>query len=820
MLVQKKVRILNMKKVLILTMLALTLVIIATACTPAHDEPDTSAEESTAIEFSGEKTTQEPSLSPDESTTAPAEDTTELETDPPIPLPTEVSLPDAYATADLIYDCDDGSTVYSFNGKTAEDYAAACDYYAGKDFRVYSTMEQGENKATTFVGQSVMAHIYWIEFSGELSIVLSDTAADTLPPKTPAVTDGEYDCTVAQMKDTQNFIGMGYVIQLKDGSFIVYDGSYDNQLQKLVRYITNAYKGDGKPVIRAWVLTHSHNDHYPTFRTFATTEKWRNMIDVEHVIVSPLNDKHFSLNDSEEFYLSTRFWEDVTLLEGAKVVFAHTGMNFTFCNLDMEILYTPENAYKTETSVGNFNDTSIVSRLYADGYSALFTGDASTKGVNFIMNAYGDYLKSDMCQVSHHGVEGEYILSFYDTVKAPILFYPASLALYDKIEAAYSPEVHIALEKREYVKEILIHGVGQYVRSWGTTFDADQPISIPDYTPPAIRVEEDKDIPESDRLTVNKRSFTVGEAILITAIGDGYDWVGIFSTPNTISGAYRWWRLHDNEDEDYPVAPSGEPFDALTQPADRTNGTIPAGTWYITLIDKDNGAVGVASVKIIIVDDTPIADPLAPSIHVTFDGTAEDACGNAAVNTHGTALYEEGFKGQGAVVGKDYFSIPGYDPANNSFTVTVWAKVSEITGDPALFTTKAWASGSYKGFALGINDGGYIHANIGDGSNRVDRKPNLPENFLNEWVHYTFVVDRIAGEMKISINFGEFITETIPDKLINAPFAGEGALFIGQDATGDYEYGEMTAVVDDLMIFDHALTQENLAELAALYGLS
>ena len=88
----------------------------------------------------------------------------------------------------------------------------------------------------------------------------------------------------------------------------------------------------------------------------------------------------------------------------------------------------------------------------------------------------------------------------------------------------------------------------------------------------------------------------------------------------------------------------------------------------------------MGSVTIAIVEDTPVADPLAPSIHVTFDGAAEDACGNTTVKTHGNAVYEEGVKGQGAVVGTDYFSIPGYDPANKSFTISVWAKVKSITG--------------------------------------------------------------------------------------------------------------------------------------------
>ena len=40
--------------------------------------------------------------------------------------------------------------------------------------------------------------------------------------------------------------------------------------------------------------------------------------------------------------------------------------------------------------------------------------------------------------------------------------------------------------------------------------------------------------------------------------------------------------------------------------------------------------------------------------------------------------------------------------------------------------------------------------------------------------------------MKVSINFGEFETVSIPAELVNAPYEGLGALVIGQDATGNY----------------------------------
>lgn len=796
----------NITRALLASLLAASMAMSMPACTVKDTSEDTAADtqaDRTAPETNGE---------------------TETEPEAAKPLPTEVSLPDAYAAADMEYVCDDGSILYTFNGKTEEDYTAACAYYTDQGFRIYSSIRQGDNPATTFVGQSVMAHVYRTAHKDELNIVLSDTAADTLPPAAPDVTDGEFVCSVTQVQDTQNFIGMGYVIQLKDGSFIIYDGSYANQASKILGTVRRLHKGEGKPIIRAWLLTHSHNDHYPAFEFIANKKSYRDQLIVEHVIVSPLNDANFSLNDIEEFYLSTKFYEDASLL-GAKVVFAHTGMNFTFCNLDMEILYAPESVYKYSGDKGNFNSTSIVSRLYGENYSALFTGDVSNTGVDFIMNAYadGDYLQSDMCQVSHHGVEGSYILPLYDEVKAPILFYPASYALYDSMDVIYSPDVHLALETREYVKEILIHGCGQYTRAWGTAFDADAPISIPDYVPNARNnTEDDLIIPEGAALlATDKTTYAQGEPIMVTAYGNGTDWVGIARKGET--APLRWWYLVPTIEHLH--AAYGKAFDAAHLPANQ-NGTVALTPGeYVMILVEDGKAMSdgefAATVEITVTDavyDQPTDSGLTPSVHVTFDGNAEDATGNTAVTAVGNVTYTEGYKGQGAVLGVSYVSIPTFDPGADSFTVAVWAKVESITGDPALFATKDWGSGGNPGFALGINENSNVHANIGDGKgHRVDIKPDLPSDAIGNWVHYTLVIDRTARQMKVSYNFGEFHTVAIPAELVNAPYEGLGALVVGQDGTGHYGNGSMTCVADELMVFDRALTEEDLAALAEQY---
>ena len=397
----------------------------------------------------------------------------------------QATLPDAYGNdmADVIYNGGDDSVLYTFKKKSADDFEAACKYYTDNGYMVYRRTEKGRNKFTTLTNCTAMAHVYWLEALNELNIVISNTAANNLPPVIPDVTDGDVECSIVQLEDSSHVNGMSYVIQLKDGSYIVYDGSYASQAEKLLNYLQDNHKGKRKPLIRAWVITHSHDDHYPAFSQIAC--RWADQIQVEFVLINPLNKDDFELY-GEELYLSTTFLNDVAQFDGAKVVYVHTGMEFTFCNLTMEVLCTPDDLYKNVTKRTqanrdiNFNNTSVVTRLYDAEYQVLFTGDIGKCGADMMEQIYGDYLKSDVCQVAHHGVE-DVPFTFYDVVKAPILFYSCDYNLYDNNKRHLT--VRLKLEKTDYTKEILIQGLGRYIRVWGTRFALDAPLSIPNYIP-------------------------------------------------------------------------------------------------------------------------------------------------------------------------------------------------------------------------------------------------------------------------------------------------------------------------------------------------
>ena len=397
--------------------------------------------------------------------------TTETETEPSVPA----LAPAGFGKADDEYVCQDESLLYTYKDKTAEQFAGVCAFYEEDGYALYSESEKAGNLFATYVRDTDMAHVYWLKSKGELCIVLSDTAGGTLPPAaSPEIMQGEYTPSITQMRDSSNVNGMCYIIQLPDGSFIVYDGSYEKRGNKVVSQLQELHGEEGTPLVRAWVLTHSHDDHYPAF-SYVCNRK-ADDVKVEYVIFAPI-DADLAKQIGGDDYFNQDVHADVAKL-GATVVYAHTGMEFSFGDFKMEVLLAADDLFKVGNHNNYFNNSSLVTRIYTQDYSAMFTGNIGKEGAGWMMDVYGEYLQSNVCQVSHHGVE-DVPLEFYETVQASILYYPCNKWLYDQTERHY--DVRMALEQRSYTKEILIAGVGLFTREWGTTFDADAALSMPEY---------------------------------------------------------------------------------------------------------------------------------------------------------------------------------------------------------------------------------------------------------------------------------------------------------------------------------------------------
>ena len=73
---------------------------------------------------------------------------------------------------------------------------------------------------------------------------------------------------------------MGYVLQLSDGSFVIYDGGFTADAENILNTLSGLTPAGTTPYIRAWILTHMHGDHYQAFVEFANNRRHRQSLTI------------------------------------------------------------------------------------------------------------------------------------------------------------------------------------------------------------------------------------------------------------------------------------------------------------------------------------------------------------------------------------------------------------------------------------------------------------------------------------------------------------------------------------------------------------
>ena len=197
--------------------------------------------------------------------------------------------------------------------------------------------------------------------------------------------------------------GMNYVITLEDGRYIVMDGGYasssgSKDAQRIYEYLVeHNQRKDGKVVIAAWFMSHPHGDHCGAFESFVA--KYKKDVTIEYFIANPYSPE---MTDGTSWFLTTL--PKLLVQTNTALIKPHAGQIITFCNTELEVIYTHENLYPTK--ITDSNNCSTIIRMKQNGHTVLFTGDASVPACNMIVKLYGDALESDMFQVNHHGCSG------------------------------------------------------------------------------------------------------------------------------------------------------------------------------------------------------------------------------------------------------------------------------------------------------------------------------------------------------------------------------------------------------------------------------
>ena len=344
-------------------------------------------------------------------------------------------------------------------GVNGEAFRAYCDKLKGNGYTVLSENEIEDSLFATFVNENEGHTLYMAyndfkygksnyDYEPRLKVVTAPLDAVTLPGEEILTANPSYekktDASITALWLKSEAVGMGYVIMLEDGRFVIFDGGrMDESTSRLWEMLNRLYKkanghapSTDKPIeIAAWIITHSHSDHYDTFQRFANYYGHSNLVKIEYLLGNfPSTAVAFNAAGRDMSFAKGAA-NIAKGLDGCKYVKIHTGQRYYFANLEIEVLYTQEDANPIRLDL--FNDTSCTMRFTmkatdASGKSvendaamvtSVWLGDAFIYTSRFMTAMYGSYLESDMVQVAHHGNVG-CESPLYNCIKPTVVWFP------------------------------------------------------------------------------------------------------------------------------------------------------------------------------------------------------------------------------------------------------------------------------------------------------------------------------------------------------------------------------------------------------------
>ena len=344
------------------------------------------------------------------------------------------------------YDAYDNTMMLYWEGATEAMFNSYCSSLQSAGFILY---QQGANNssivARTYTKDKALAHVYFFKRVGELRVITQDNANLPVNPSSytkvcdPVIVQLKLDYTTVigqndAGNDTTQVGGMGYVIRLADGTFVVIDGGnyMDYDIQNLYDTMNSLKVGTDKIVVSAWILTHGHSDHYGVLKGFM--DKHNNDIIVKTLISNDLSNDLYKKTDM----IGRAFNHNSVKgkFGGCTVTKAHTGMTFSYPGVKFTIVATHEDYYPhnydadpLNEKYNSFSSMNIIAESDS-GKRAIWLGDLEKHDTHAsqLVARYKTDLKCDIMQVAHHGVEGG-SLTLYQTIDPDIALWSAKKSL-------------------------------------------------------------------------------------------------------------------------------------------------------------------------------------------------------------------------------------------------------------------------------------------------------------------------------------------------------------------------------------------------------
>ena len=257
--------------------------------------------------------------------------------------------------------------------------------------------------------------------------------------------------------------GSSFVIQLKNGHFIMNDGGLEEDLPYLLDYLESLTPGDEKPVIDAWFISHAHGDHYGWLTELVSDMDYINRIYVESFYFSEPSEKTLMTMSATGLVRNVMMnYKMLRTTEGSapKMYRPQTGQRYYFNDITVDIVFTQEQL-TAANHFGDFNDSSTWQMYTIENQKFLLSGDAADGSTKAVMESYdSEYFDLDMFAVFHHGINVYGYFTEFCTTKT---------VLYTnyKCGSMYTTGVHAREEENAQLmssaKEVLAFGDGTKV---------------------------------------------------------------------------------------------------------------------------------------------------------------------------------------------------------------------------------------------------------------------------------------------------------------------------------------------------------------------
>ena len=224
--------------------------------------------------------------------------------------------------------------------------------------------------------------------------------------------------------------GDSFIVQLKNGHFIICDGGQSKDAPYLVDFLMeHKPASQEKPVVEAWFITHGHNDHMSVIKEFGQkTINNEDVVNTENPYAEGYADKiivegvYFSepsaecIAQQENKYIQpsiAAFKRGVEVLRDSngnqtQIYRPQTGQRYYFHDITIDILHTQEQLlieeYAQNSKGLDLNDSSTWLLFTIEGQKFLVAGDAATGSIDVTLSTYSqDMFALDVLATPHHG---------------------------------------------------------------------------------------------------------------------------------------------------------------------------------------------------------------------------------------------------------------------------------------------------------------------------------------------------------------------------------------------------------------------------------